>query len=146
MFARFKYLPFLDQAPPHILQCSHALQHYTVAAELDPTDMVYPLNISAVHLETKDFDKSIEIALRAAEIGEANQAPYETIGKAYARASKAAIGKEDVSAGHILPRANYYDGIFLTLTAVSLLLPAFSLSSCSPRPSLSRRISSSVRR
>eukprot|EP00048_Salpingoeca_helianthica_P022418 m.18097 g.18097 ORF g.18097 m.18097 type:complete len:585 (-) comp7293_c0_seq1:25-1779(-) len=80
-------------------QFEEALKHYTAAAELDPTDMVYQLNISAVYFETKEFDKCIEAATKAIEIGESNQASFETIGKAYARASKAAVAKDDLETG-----------------------------------------------
>ena len=59
--------------------------------------MVYVLNASAVYYEQKNYDKCIETALRAVEVGEANKASFETLGKAYARAGKAAQGKDDVS-------------------------------------------------
>ena len=59
--------------------------------------MVYLLNISAVHYETKQWDKCIETAVKAAEIGENNKASFEQLAKAFARASKACVGKDDVS-------------------------------------------------
>jgi hypothetical protein len=58
--------------------------------------MVFLLNISAVYYEQKLYDQCIETALKAGEVGQEHKASFETIGKAYARASKAAFAKDDV--------------------------------------------------
>jgi len=49
-----------------------ALELYEQAHRLDPNNIVYQNNISAVYLEMKEFDKCIEICNRAIDIGHAH--------------------------------------------------------------------------
>jgi len=66
-----------------------ALKHYNGAAEADPTDMVFHLNIGAVYLEMKDFDKSIAACTKAREVAMDNRADFKLQAKACARIAKA---------------------------------------------------------
>lgn len=66
-----------------------ALKHYGKAFEIDSTDMLFLLNTGAVYLEMKEFQKCVDICLKAAEVGQENRADYQTIAKAYARVAKA---------------------------------------------------------
>eukprot|EP00053_Salpingoeca_punica_P016469 m.155734 g.155734 ORF g.155734 m.155734 type:complete len:590 (-) comp16969_c3_seq5:1128-2897(-) len=67
----------------------NALKHYEAAAALDPYDMVFQLNISAVYFEMKEYEKCIAACVKACEVGSENKAPYENIAKAQARMAKA---------------------------------------------------------
>lgn len=62
-----------------------ALPLYEEASKLDPTNLVYLNNICAVHLELKDYQKTIVIGNNAVEVGRANHAPFEAIGRALQR-------------------------------------------------------------
>jgi stress-induced-phosphoprotein 1 len=62
-----------------------ALVHYNKAVELDPEEMVYYLNRSAVYLEQKQYEKSIEEAHESIRVGRKKFVSFEQIGKAYAR-------------------------------------------------------------
>ncbi|KAL9642589.1 hypothetical protein ABK040_011154 [Willaertia magna] len=66
-----------------------ALEHYNKAIELDPTNMVYYLNKSAVFMEKGDFDESIKLAEEAIRIGKENGADFKEIAKGYARIGNA---------------------------------------------------------
>jgi len=66
-----------------------AIKHYTEATELDPTDMVFHLNIAAVYLQQKEYDTCIATCEKAAEVGMENRVDYKVLAKAYARAAKA---------------------------------------------------------
>lgn len=76
-----------------------ALQHYGKAFELDSTDMVFLLNTGAVYLELKEYQKCIDVCLKAAEVGSENRADYQNIAKAYARVAKAYGLMEDLETG-----------------------------------------------
>lgn len=62
-----------------------ALQHYTKAVELDPTEIIYLLNIAAVYFEQKEYDKSIAQCEKAIEVGRENRADFKLIAKAFKR-------------------------------------------------------------
>lgn len=62
-----------------------ALQHYNKAAELDPTEIVYLLNIAAVYFEQKEYDKCIAQCEKAIEVGRENRADFKLIAKAFTR-------------------------------------------------------------
>jgi len=66
-----------------------AIKLYTEATELDPTDMVFHLNIAAVQLQQKEYDASIATCEKAAEVGMENRVDFKVLAKAYARAGKA---------------------------------------------------------
>jgi len=72
-----------------------ALSHYTKAAELDPTDMVYILNQAAVRMEQEELDKCIELSLKAVEVGRENRADFKLIAKALARCASAYVKQEN---------------------------------------------------
>jgi stress-induced-phosphoprotein 1 len=80
------------------------LKHYNKAAEIDTSDMVFHLNIGAVYLEMKDYDKCIESCLKAQEVGSENRADFQTIAKAFARAGKASAAAERLD-----DAVKYYD-------------------------------------
>lgn len=72
-----------------------ALAKYGEAAELDPTDMVFHLNIGAVYFEMKDYAKSIEACTKASEVAVDNRADFKLLAKAYGRIGKAYAAQED---------------------------------------------------
>jgi len=62
-----------------------ALVHYSKAQELDPDDISYQTNKSAVYFEQGKFDESIKEAESAIEHGRKIYADYKLIARAYAR-------------------------------------------------------------
>lgn len=62
-----------------------ALEHYNKAVELDPTEIIYILNIAAVYFEQKEYDKCISQCEKAIEIGRENRADFKLIAKAFTR-------------------------------------------------------------
>lgn len=62
-----------------------ALEHYNKAVELDPTEIVYLLNIAAVYFEQKEYDKCIAQCERAIDVGRENRADFKLIAKAFTR-------------------------------------------------------------
>eukprot|EP01147_Barroeca_monosierra_P008813 gene8813-1178_t len=71
-----------------------AIQHYDKAAELDPTDMIFPLNKAAVYLQKKDYENCIATCHKAIEVGQENRADFQKLAKAYARIAKAYQAQE----------------------------------------------------
>jgi len=66
-------------------QFEDAIRHYSNAVDLDPEEMVYYLNRSAVYLEKGNFEKSILEAEQSIIVGKKQFASYESISKAYTR-------------------------------------------------------------
>ncbi|XP_015181039.1 PREDICTED: stress-induced-phosphoprotein 1 [Polistes dominula] len=62
-----------------------ALKHYNKAVELDPTEIVYLLNIAAVYFEQKEYDKCICQCEKAIDLGRENRADFKLIAKAFTR-------------------------------------------------------------
>lgn len=62
-----------------------ALLHYNRAVALDPTEIIYLLNIAAVYFEQKEYHKCIAQCEAAIEIGRVNRADFKLIGKAFTR-------------------------------------------------------------
>lgn len=62
-----------------------ALEHYNKAVELDPTEIIYLLNIAAVYFEQKEYEKCISQCEKAIEIGRENRADFKLIAKAFTR-------------------------------------------------------------
>lgn len=62
-----------------------ALEHYNKAVELDPTEIIYLLNIAAVYFEQKEYEKCIGQCEKAIEIGRENRADFKLIAKAFTR-------------------------------------------------------------
>lgn len=62
-----------------------ALEHYNKAVELDPTEIIYLLNIAAVYFEQKEYDKCISQCEKAIEVGRENRADFKLIAKAFTR-------------------------------------------------------------
>lgn len=69
-----------------------AIAKYEAAIAIDPTNIVYYTNLSAVYMETKEFNKVIEVAEKGVEIGKANMANYVDVAKALARIGAAYQG------------------------------------------------------
>jgi len=67
----------------------HALQLYNRCLELDPTNIVFHMNIGAVHLVTQDYDACVAACDTAIAVGTKNEADPKLIAKAYARAGRA---------------------------------------------------------
>ncbi|KAG7213876.1 hypothetical protein KM043_003084 [Ampulex compressa] len=62
-----------------------ALSHYDKAVELDPTEIIYLLNIAAVYFEQKEYHKCIAQCEKAIDIGRENRADFKLIAKAFTR-------------------------------------------------------------
>ncbi|KAI4502027.1 hypothetical protein M0802_002709 [Mischocyttarus mexicanus] len=62
-----------------------ALLHYNKAVQLDPTEIVYLLNIAAVYFEQKEYDKCICQCEKAIDLGRENRADFKLIAKAFTR-------------------------------------------------------------
>nr|XP_031845572.1 stress-induced-phosphoprotein 1 [Nomia melanderi] len=62
-----------------------ALKHYNKAVELDPTEIVYLLNIAAVYFEQKEYEKCIAQCEEAIVVGRENRADFKLIAKAFTR-------------------------------------------------------------
>jgi stress-induced-phosphoprotein 1 len=72
-----------------------ALIHYNKAAELDPNDITYKLNIAAAKIEQGKFDEAIKVCEEAVEFGRANRAEYKLIGRALERMGNAYFKQKD---------------------------------------------------
>lgn len=62
-----------------------ALQRYNRAVALDPTEIIYMLNIAAIYFEQKEYEKCIAQCEAAIEVGRENRADFKLIGKAFTR-------------------------------------------------------------
>jgi len=62
-----------------------ALEHYNMSVELDPTEIIYLLNIAAVYFEQKEYEKCITQCEKAIDIGRENRADFKLIAKAFTR-------------------------------------------------------------
>jgi stress-induced-phosphoprotein 1 len=76
-----------------------AIKHYEAARTLDPYDLTFSLNLSAVYFEMKNYEKCIEACDQACEVGAENKAPFESIAKAQARKAKAYAGLGNLTEG-----------------------------------------------
>ena len=66
-----------------------AIECYTKAIELDPTEITFYTNLAAVHFELKDYAKCVEICDKAIDIGRENRADFKLIAKAMGRKGNA---------------------------------------------------------
>lgn len=62
-----------------------AISKYEEAITIDPANIVYYNNLSAVFMEQKEYQKAIETATKGVTIGKENMANYVDVAKAYAR-------------------------------------------------------------
>ena len=62
-----------------------SLSYYVQAIELDPENMVYYNNKSAVYVEKQEFDEARKWSEKAVDVGRSNRADYTLIAKAYSR-------------------------------------------------------------
>lgn len=74
-----------------------AMKYYEEAATLDPTNMTFILNQSAVLFEQSKFDECVQKCDEAIELGRTNHAGYALMAKAYARMGNAqeCLGKTE---------------------------------------------------
>jgi len=68
---------------------SKAITHYEAAIMLDPTEITFRSNLAAVHFETKEYQKCVEVCEKAVEVGRESRADFKIIAKAYNRAGNA---------------------------------------------------------
>ena len=66
-----------------------AMKYYEEAAALQPTNMTYLLNQSAVQFEEEKYEECIAKCTEALEVGRSNHAEYALMAKAYARMGNA---------------------------------------------------------
>lgn len=78
-------------------QFPEAIAKYEAAISADPTNIVYYTNLSAVYMETKEFQKAIDTATKGVDVGKAHVANYADVAKAYSRIASAhqALGQLD---------------------------------------------------
>lgn len=62
-----------------------ALNHYDEAIKLDPTDMTFISNKSAVYFEMKNYDECIKICQEAVDVGRENRADFKLIARVLTR-------------------------------------------------------------
>lgn len=74
-----------------------AHEHYDKAIALDPTEISFLTNKSAVFFETKDYDDCIETCQKAIDVGRDNRADFKLIAKALSRIGNAYKAKKDYS-------------------------------------------------
>ena len=74
-----------------------AIAKYEAAIAIDPSNIVYYNNLSAVYMETKEYQKAIDTAQKGIDIGKENMAGYSDVAKAFARIGSAhqALGQLD---------------------------------------------------
>eukprot|EP00041_Stephanoeca_diplocostata_P004772 m.49979 g.49979 ORF g.49979 m.49979 type:complete len:2135 (+) comp15354_c0_seq1:105-6509(+) len=72
----------------NIYQYRKALKLYTFADQLDPINMVYHLNMAAVYLKTREYDKCVECCDKAIRVG-MGVAEARLIQKAHRRRARA---------------------------------------------------------
>lgn len=73
-----------------------ALSHYNKAIELEPTNITYYNNKSAVYFEQADYTKCIETCEKSVEVGRENRADYKLIAKALARIGNSWFKQDDL--------------------------------------------------
>ena len=66
-----------------------AIAHYEKGAALDPTNIVFPNNISAAHYEAKQYEQCVQAAHRAIDIGREQMSAYKDVAKAWSRIGNA---------------------------------------------------------
>ena len=74
-----------------------ALECFARAIEEQPSNMTYYLNRASVYLEQARFEDAVRACDDALEVGRANQAPYESIAKAYERRGNVFLKKGELS-------------------------------------------------
>lgn len=73
-----------------------ALFHYNKAIELEPTNITYYNNKSAVYFEQAEYTKCIETCEKSVEVGRENRADYKLIAKALARIGNSWLKQDDL--------------------------------------------------
>eukprot|EP00128_Syssomonas_multiformis_P007694 Colp12_sorted_trinity150504_noHs@23144 len=64
---------------------ANAIQHYSKAIELDPTNITFYTNRAAVHFEKGDFQECLKDCEKGVEVGREHLADFKLIAKAFAR-------------------------------------------------------------
>lgn len=73
-----------------------ALKHYGLAIEKDPTSVIFRNNRAAVYFEQGEYDKCIEEAQEAVNVGREHRADYKHIAKALGRIANAYAKKDNL--------------------------------------------------
>lgn len=73
-----------------------ALEAFTRAAEIEPTNMAYLNNRAACMFELKQYDECRAECKKAVELGRAERADYPMIAKALARAGNCHLAKDEL--------------------------------------------------
>lgn len=74
-----------------------AIAHYSKASELDSNNMVYLNNLSAVYYELKEYDKCIDVAKKAYEIGTEFHASFKDKARAWERVGNAYLAQKKLT-------------------------------------------------
>lgn len=72
-----------------------AIEHYSKAIELDPTDITFYNNLAAVYFEQKEYDRCIQECEKGIEIGRENRADFKMIAKSLMRIGNAYKKKKE---------------------------------------------------
>lgn len=81
-----------------------AIAKYESAITTDPTNIVYYTNLSAVYMETKEYQTVIDTALKGIAVGKEQVANYADVAKAYTR-----VGCAYQAMGNLDQAAEYFD-------------------------------------
>ncbi len=74
-----------------------ALANYSKAAETDPNEMTYYLNMAAVYFEQKNYTECVSACNKAIDVGRENRADFKLIAKALARMGNAYRRADDLA-------------------------------------------------
>jgi len=70
-------------------QFDEALVHYKKSLDLDPDNITSYTNLAAVHMEKKEFEQAIELCRKGIDVGQAHNAGFKLVAKAYVRIGNA---------------------------------------------------------
>jgi len=92
-----------------------ATQLYNQAIELEPTEITYYTNLAAVHFETKDYEKCIQVCDKAIDVGRENRTALSEVESLLKKAAEEAyvdpaISEQEKQAGNDLFKKGDFGG------------------------------------